>query len=137
MNCRVVLHKTRNAYTPFLVFLLILSGSSLCHAQSQADMQNPAYLASQGWDMLSYNDKSKIKKAEELFQQALNLDPNNARANAGMGRIIYRKGRISSDKFDNNACREAMKYYDKAYAAYATINGLKCSLSLWYFFPYI
>lgn len=128
MNCRVVLRKTRNAYIPFLVFLLILSGSSLCCAQSKADMQNPAYLASQGWDMLSSNDKDNVKKAEALFRKALDLDPYNAIANAGMGRVIYWKGHISGNKFDKNACRAAMKYYDKAYAAdrnYDYIHFLK------------
>ncbi len=115
MNYRIALSKPGNAYASFFVFLLFISVSIPCYAQSQSDMQNPAFLASEGWNVLiKRGDKDKIKKAEALFQKALSLDPNNAEALTGIGRIIFMNGHIIDDQYKKDACREAMKYYDKA-----------------------
>lgn len=113
MNKSAIPKRIKHAFVPFLIIASILFGSSLCYAQSGSEMQNPAYLASQGWNALM-RGKNKIETAEELFRKALRLDPYNAEATAGIGRIIYVKGHIIDDQFQKEACKEALRYYDTA-----------------------
>ena len=55
-----------------------------------------------------------LKKAEQLFQEALSLNKQCARAHTGLGKVALRKGYISGRKFEPKAMETALKYAEKA-----------------------
>lgn len=109
------LEKLRMLICLSALIIAMFIGSNQSYALSESEMQNSALLASKAWTLLgSGRSQDNIKKAEQLFQQAIALDPRNADAYAGMGRAIYMKGHITDDVYKKDACREAMVYFDKA-----------------------
>lgn len=108
-----------------LIFIFILStGTSSAQFLSQSDMNNPVLLASEGWKKIGYGgwqwnlkDKiiiSRLNSAETLFKKAIELDPGNADAYAGMARVIQLRGHISMMKFNKDACQKALDLIERA-----------------------
>ena len=83
-------------------------------------MRNPSLLASEGWKILGYGGYgwnlkesatiSRLNSAETLFKKAIELDPGNADAVAGLARVIQIRGYFPQSviKFKKDACQKAL-----------------------------
>ncbi len=121
-----LLNSKTNRYLFFtiLTFVIIMIGSvNSASALSENDMRNPALLSSEGWKRVGYGGwgwdlKNKatvanLNYAETLFKKAVELDPQNANAYAGLARIIQIRG-SSGRQFNKDVCKKAYELMENA-----------------------
>ncbi len=101
-------------------------GTKVSHNLSESDRHKPTILASEGWKIIGYggwNWKltesatiSRLNSAEVFFKKAIELDPANADAYAGLARVIQIKGYIPQSivKFKKDSCQKALDLIERA-----------------------
>lgn len=96
-------------------FYLFLVMSSLQQAVAE-NLEKAKEIALKGMEKIEmWDGRSKtLKEIEQIFTQALQIDPNSVEAITGMGRVIMRRAYMVGDQFDMDLLKVSLQYTDRA-----------------------
>lgn len=107
--------KIKQAYVISLLLIALLNCLFISVAVSQTtDFE----LSAKGMELVEnwLGQSYKLDQAEQMFNEALKINPDNYEAITGLGRIVLRRGYISGDEYEMEALISAMSYANKAVA---------------------
>ena len=100
----------------FIALLMALSIGCSSKPVTPEEIEKAKDLSAQGMKIIeNWEGRGEnLRKAEQLFQEALSLNKQCAQAYTGLGRVALRRGYLSGRKYEPKAMETSLKYAEKA-----------------------